>query len=100
MSPKMCPFVDAKASAYQSEAGTVEREIFLRARTAGSSKRCARDVDFSDFASVALADQGDGFVPALRVNLLHDSVDMILDGEFGQIQIGGDFLVTQAHGDQ
>src|ERR1700747_3497697 len=52
------------------------------------------------FASVGVADQGDGFVTALRVDLLHDSVDVILDSEFGQIQIGGDFLVAQAHGDQ
>ena len=51
-------------------------------------------------ASVAVADQSDGFVPALRVDLLHHSVDVILDGEFGQIQIGGDFLVAQPHGDQ
>jgi hypothetical protein len=101
MSPKMCPFVEAKASAYQSEAGNLKREIFLRRRReAVSCRKRALDDGFPAFASVAVADQGDGFVAALRVDLLHDSVDMILDGEFGQIQICGDFLVAQAHGDE
>jgi hypothetical protein len=40
------------------------------------------------FVSVAVANQRNGFVPALRVDLLHDAVDVILDGEFGQVQIG------------
>ncbi len=52
------------------------------------------------FALVAFAYQGNGLVAALRVDLLHDSVDVILDGEFGQIQICGDFLIAEAHGDQ
>ena len=31
---------------------------------------------------ITVPDQGDGFVPALRVYLLHNAVDMVLDGEF------------------
>ncbi len=103
MSPKRCPFVDAsrKRVLTRAKQATLKEKIFLRRRReAVSCRKRALDDDFLAFASVALANQSDGFVPALRVDLLHDPVDMILDGEFGQIQIGGDFLVAQAHGDQ
>ena len=83
----------------QRELGTVKGEFFSRRTEAVSCSNRALDGDVLTFASVAVADQGDGFVPALGVDLLHDPVDVILDGEFGQIQIGGDFLIAQAHGD-
>ncbi len=41
-----------------------------------------------------------GFVAILCVDLLHDTVDVIFHGEFGKIEVRGDFFVAQAHGDQ
>jgi hypothetical protein len=52
------------------------------------------------FAGGTGADQGDRFVTILCVQLFHDPVNVILDGEFGQIQVGGDFFVALAHGDE
>ncbi len=75
-----------KANAYQGEAGTIEREIFLRDRARRALLRgVSSTVTLLTLASVAVADQGYGFVAALRVDLLHDSVDVVLNGEFGQV---------------
>ena len=52
------------------------------------------------FVRFACADEMDGFVAILRVDLLHDAVDVVLDGEFGQVEVCGDFFVAQAHRDQ
>src|SRR6202162_1992762 len=41
-----------------------------------------------------------GFVAILSVDLFHDPVDVIFYREFGQVEVSGDFFVTQAHGDQ
>jgi len=38
------------------------------------------------------------FMAAFRVDLFHDAVQMILYGEFGEIQFAGNFLVRQAPG--
>jgi hypothetical protein len=46
------------------------------------------------FVRFTCADEIDGFVTILRVNLFHHAVDVVLDGEFGQIQVGGDLFVA------
>jgi len=37
---------------------------------------------------------------ALCLDPLHDAVEVVLHGEFGQIQIGRDLLICQASGDK
>jgi len=44
--------------------------------------------------SVAISNESDGLLAALRVDLFHHSVNVIFDGEFRQIQICGDFFVA------
>jgi hypothetical protein len=94
---KVCLFVDAlrKRMLTRAKQTTLKEKFSYE----DGARRFDLDGNFLTFASVAVADQSDGFVAALRVDLLHDPVDVILDGEFGQIQICGDFLVAQAHGD-
>jgi len=41
-----------------------------------------------------------GFVAAFRIDLLHDAVQMILHGEFREVEFAGDFLVGQSAGDE
>ena len=40
------------------------------------------------------------FIPGFGFNLLHDSMDVVLDGELGQAKAGGDFFIRHSFGDQ
>lgn len=42
------------------------------------------------------ADGLDGGIAALGVELAHDTVNVILDGKFGEAQVRGNFLVGEA----
>jgi len=51
-------------------------------------------------AEAAFAGGLNGGIAALGVQLPHDAVDMILDGELGEVQVGGNFFVGQAPGEE
>ena len=48
----------------------------------------------------AFANGLNGRVAALRVQLAHNAVNVILDGELGQIKVCSDFLVRQTPGEE
>src|SRR5713101_3976149 len=45
-------------------------------------------------------DQIDSFVAGPSVHMLHDAVEVVLYGEFGKTQVGANFFVRQALGDE
>ena len=51
-------------------------------------------------SGTAFANGLHGRVATLRVQLPHNAVNMILDGEFGQIKVCSDFLVRQTPGEE
>ena len=51
-------------------------------------------------AEATLADRLDRRIAAFGFQQPHDAMDMILDGELGEIQVRGNFLVREAPGEK